>query len=393
MALSSSRWFEGEELLNGLGLLPGDGHHRAICSFPGCYAWMFLPHQLFLANELAFAADAKFPLAAYPSVDSAGAGIADPYHPQRNGALGRYPTRRASGFDMVELDLGERVLKFLSDPLSAAQANRFWNIRTTRRAATRSPRRSGSGCRQQCHVRSPMFRWLPATASSQGGPPATLASRRSRPGTSSPFGTVRGARHAPELAEDGRRDRGHSWDPLSPERRDMAKKSDEADGDHVRGRSRVHSRDAETVPQSARTKAEKEQASRNTSPLSTISDLKAVGRRVQSESHAAPAADDPPGGLQKNLAEGRHDSRITLISRRKSFAHARRSRPVQLRRAERDHGAQVSRARCPPDRAQQRFVTHVSDSPAGLYRIDLDNLSATGCTGASAGSRPGSDCE
>ena len=123
------RWFEGEEILNGPFDIYRPGIIRAISSFPGCYAWMFLPEDLFRANKVAFAADPNFPLAAYPSVDFAGGGIVDPYNPQTNGALGRYPAFSASGFDFIELAAGEVVARFLSRPLSAAQANRFWNIR------------------------------------------------------------------------------------------------------------------------------------------------------------------------------------------------------------------------------------------------------------------------
>jgi len=123
------RWFEGEELLNGLGAFKS-GIIKAICSFPGCYAWMFLPHPTFLAQQIALAADPDYPLLAYPSVDVTTPGmIVDPYNPPPSGPLRRYPTFSESGFDLVELASGAAVVTFLSSPLTQAQADRFWNIR------------------------------------------------------------------------------------------------------------------------------------------------------------------------------------------------------------------------------------------------------------------------
>jgi hypothetical protein len=122
------RWFEGEALLNGFGLFT-KGVIRALCSFPGCYAWMFLPHQTFFAERLAFAADPDYPLLRYPSVDLTTGAIADPYDPQTNGAQHRYPSFSDSGFDFVELACAKVLVLFLSSPLTQAQADKFWNIR------------------------------------------------------------------------------------------------------------------------------------------------------------------------------------------------------------------------------------------------------------------------
>lgn len=119
------RWFEGEKLLNGFFGVFKQGIIRAICSFPGCYEWMFLPHSTFLAEQAALAADPKYPLASYPSVDFATGAIADPYGP----GGGRYPPPSASGFDAVELATAAALVTFLSSPLTQAQANQFWNIR------------------------------------------------------------------------------------------------------------------------------------------------------------------------------------------------------------------------------------------------------------------------
>lgn len=123
------RWFEGEPLLNGFFDVFKNDIIRAICSFPSCYAYMFAPYQTFLDSQWALLADPKYPLPAYPSVDFATGAIADPYDPQTNGALGRYPSAAQSGFDMVELATAEVLVTFLASPLTAAQAGKFWNIR------------------------------------------------------------------------------------------------------------------------------------------------------------------------------------------------------------------------------------------------------------------------
>jgi hypothetical protein len=123
------RWFEGERYLNGPFGIFKRGIVQAICSFPGCYAWMFLPHATFLVEQAALAADPDYPLSAYPSTDRTTGAIADPYNPQSTGKKGRYPSSAESGFQYWELLVGGLVVNFLASPLSQAQANRFWNIR------------------------------------------------------------------------------------------------------------------------------------------------------------------------------------------------------------------------------------------------------------------------
>ena len=119
------RWFEGERLLNGFSNEFKNDIIKMICTLPGCYALMFLPQAKYLAIQGALAADPNYPLLVYPSVDFATNVIADPYDPQTNGALVRYP----SGVDPIELATGEALVTFLTSSLTPAQAGKFWNIR------------------------------------------------------------------------------------------------------------------------------------------------------------------------------------------------------------------------------------------------------------------------
>ena len=50
------RWFEGEPLLNGLFDVFKSDIIRAICSFPTCYTWMYMPYATFQDNEAALGA-------------------------------------------------------------------------------------------------------------------------------------------------------------------------------------------------------------------------------------------------------------------------------------------------------------------------------------------------
>jgi hypothetical protein len=122
------RWFEGDPLLNSL-IMPKTAIIKVICSLPACYAWQFLDYDTFAANQTAFAADPDYPLTAYPSVDKASKGVADPYNPGTKGSLSRYPTPSKTGFDADELYDAGTLVEYLASPLSAALAQKFFNIR------------------------------------------------------------------------------------------------------------------------------------------------------------------------------------------------------------------------------------------------------------------------
>jgi hypothetical protein len=68
---------------------------------------------------------------AYPSMDAMSLNQrADPYNPQTNGSLVRYPT--LTGFDRAELDYARVQFQLLASPLPPAAADKFYNIRGTR---------------------------------------------------------------------------------------------------------------------------------------------------------------------------------------------------------------------------------------------------------------------
>ena len=130
------RWFEGERFLNGFFNEFRQDIIRLVCSFPGAYAWQFLPYPVYLSIRGALAADPNYALAAYPSVDLATRLPADPYDPQTYGSQERYPPTTSSGFDVVELATAEALVTFLASPLTPAQTHKFWNIRGDNTAGT-----------------------------------------------------------------------------------------------------------------------------------------------------------------------------------------------------------------------------------------------------------------
>ena len=124
------RWFEGQPPFNGPFDTLKKRMIKMICSFPACYAWMFMDEQTFIDNQAALAADAAYPLASYPSTDkTAPLVVADPYNPQLKGAKSRYPAPSATGFDAAELKHGKKIVRYLASALDPALAAKFVNIR------------------------------------------------------------------------------------------------------------------------------------------------------------------------------------------------------------------------------------------------------------------------
>lgn len=121
------RWFEGESTFNVGGIFT-DGIIKALSSFPGCYAWNFLPLDFYEANQALFLNDdPAYRLLSYPSLDSVTLDPVDTYDPQPEGQ--RYPTFAQTGFDADELSNAKALFAELTSPLSAAQAAMFVNIR------------------------------------------------------------------------------------------------------------------------------------------------------------------------------------------------------------------------------------------------------------------------
>lgn len=118
-------WFEPNYLFQLLGRRPVV---EAGASMPASYMVNWLDVSTFKTHEAAFRADPKYPLADYPSVDAMDrAQVADPYDPQTNGALVRYPA--TTGFDMDELRHARELLRRLAEPLARNLAEKFFNIR------------------------------------------------------------------------------------------------------------------------------------------------------------------------------------------------------------------------------------------------------------------------
>jgi hypothetical protein len=122
------RWFEGEPYVNGL--FSKQDIVRAICSLPAAYTWMYMDGKTFDDNKQAFANDLQYPLTTYPCVDETTGVRADPYAPQTNGALMRYPSAAQSGFSLQELKDAKQIVKYLASSFdSTLPLNKFFNVR------------------------------------------------------------------------------------------------------------------------------------------------------------------------------------------------------------------------------------------------------------------------
>jgi hypothetical protein len=105
-----------------------------IASLPAPYTLHFLDEATY-ADSATFATltglAPEFPLSAYPSMDKTIATLrADPYNPQTNGALVRYPV--LTGFDLAELDYARLQFQQLAAPMAPNLLQKFYNIRGVR---------------------------------------------------------------------------------------------------------------------------------------------------------------------------------------------------------------------------------------------------------------------
>jgi hypothetical protein len=130
------RWFEGEPVLNGLF---GSNTFKQemmdmIASLPAPYTLHFLDEATFGDSATVSALTTlapEFPLPGYPSMDATTAGLrADPYNPQTNGSLVRYPV--LTGFDLGELDYARLQFQQLAAPMAPNLLQKFYNIRGVR---------------------------------------------------------------------------------------------------------------------------------------------------------------------------------------------------------------------------------------------------------------------
>lgn len=154
------RWFEGEPLLNGAS--PPGGFKQdmmeTIASLPGLYSLHLLDEGTWsnTANQSVLTAhDPEFPLPSYPSMDATNAGLrADPYNPQTNGSLRRFPAM--TGFDRHELEYARLQFQQLAAPMDAKLLEKFYNIRGVRTESDEQTLKSDTAA-------SVSWDWIPAS--------------------------------------------------------------------------------------------------------------------------------------------------------------------------------------------------------------------------------------
>jgi pimeloyl-ACP methyl ester carboxylesterase len=119
------RFFEGDDLLNGLGK---DKVVKVISSFPAMYTLQFLDYRTYRWNRAALLADSEYPIANYPSLDATTLKPADAYRPRSAGPKKvRYPTR--TGFRKKELRPAMMIARKVAEPLDDSMARKFFSIR------------------------------------------------------------------------------------------------------------------------------------------------------------------------------------------------------------------------------------------------------------------------
>ena len=128
------RWFEGDEWVNGpLGVYKKE-MIGVITSLPALYVLGLLDGPTYDGNKTDLGSDAKSPLASYPSMDATnGAQRADPYDPQPNGNLVRYPGNL--GFNYYELEYAKLLSEKMAGPMDPALLKKFFHIRGVRAVA------------------------------------------------------------------------------------------------------------------------------------------------------------------------------------------------------------------------------------------------------------------
>lgn len=137
-------WFEGIPWLlwievqwleeNGLGILADASRFellQVIASMPSLYTTHFLDEVTYNNVSAMLATDGSagsYPRVGYPSMDATTAGQrADPYNPQTNGWMVRYPD--STGFDYDELDRARGQFQLMSSAMPGPMSKKFYNIR------------------------------------------------------------------------------------------------------------------------------------------------------------------------------------------------------------------------------------------------------------------------
>jgi len=125
------RWFEGDEYFNGLFGLFKQDIMEVVTSLPALYTLHHLDETTYGNSATQLGLDPEFPLPSYPSMDASIAALrADPYNPQINGSLVRYPG--TTGFDLAELGYGKLQFQQLAAPMAANLLQKFYNVRGVR---------------------------------------------------------------------------------------------------------------------------------------------------------------------------------------------------------------------------------------------------------------------
>jgi hypothetical protein len=121
-------WFDlDDEFFSLLAPLGKENVIEVISSLPAVYTLNWLDLQTYNTYKSQLETG-PYPLKIYPSMDATNPREpADPYNPQTNGTLVRYPTK--TGFDPEELSCGRSLSRRLVEPLTERLSEKFYNIR------------------------------------------------------------------------------------------------------------------------------------------------------------------------------------------------------------------------------------------------------------------------